>query len=144
MKTDFLLIKILGDVLFISFKEMEIVLFNDNFQFKNDKVEIIKEIKDYVIKISKIKSDKTDSIMKIDSNYIFNKWRKTFGKGYKKNKLYTKLVQINRYTDLNIDTFRKALLLLIPDKKFEILSEGPSKFDKMINNEQNIKESDNY
>ena len=125
-------------------KEMKIVLFNDNFQFKNDKVEIIKEIKDYVIKISKIKSDKTDSIMKIDSNYIFNKWRKTFGKGYKKNKLYTKLVQINRYTDLNIDTFRKALLLLIPDKKFEILSEGPSKFDKMINNEQNIKESDNY
>ena len=125
-------------------KEMKIVLFNDNFQFKNDKVEIIKEIKDYVIKISQIKSDKMDSIMKIDSNYIFNKWRKTFGKGYKKNKLYTKLVQINRYTDLNIDTFRKALLLLIPDKKFEILSEGPSKFDKMINNEQNIKESDNY
>ena len=125
-------------------KEMEIVLFNDNFQFKNDKVEIIKEIKDYVIKISKIKSDKMDSIMKIDSNYIFNKWRKTFGKGYKKNKLYTQIVQINRYNDLNIDTFRKALLLLIPDKKFEILSEGPSKFDKMINNEQNIKESDNY
>ena len=125
-------------------KEMEIVLFNDNFQFKNDKVEIIKEIKDYVIKISKIKSDKMDSIMKIDSNYIYNKWLKTFGKGYKKNKLYTKLVQINRYPDLNIDTFRKALLLLIPDKKFEIFSEGPSKFDKMINNEQNIKESDNY
>ena len=125
-------------------KEMKIVLFNDNFQFKNDKVEIIKEIKDYAIKISQIKSDKMDSIMKIDSNYIFNKWRKTFGKGYKKNKLYTQIVQINRYTDLNIDTFRKALLLLIPDKKFEILSEGPSKFDKMINNEQNIKESDNY
>ena len=125
-------------------KEMKIVLFNDNFQFKNDKVEIIKEIKDYVIKISQIKSDKMDSIMKIDSNYIFNKWRKTFGKGYKKKKLYTQLVQINRYTDLNIDTFRKALLLLIPDKKFEILSEGLSKFDKMINNEQNIKESDNY
>ena len=123
---------------------MKIVLFNDNFQFKNDKVEIIKEIKDYVIKISQIKSDKMDSIMKIDSNYIFNKWSKTFGKGYKKNKLYTQIVQINRYTDLNIDTFRKALLLLIPDKKFEILSEGPSKFDKMINNEQNIKESDNY
>ena len=125
-------------------KEMKIVLFNDNFQFKNDKVEIIKEIKDYVIKISQIKSDKMDSIMKIDSNYIFNEWRKTFGKGYKKIKLYTKIVQINRYTDLNIDTFRKALLLLIPGKKFEIFSEDPSKFDKMINNEQNIEESENY
>lgn len=63
---------------------MEIVLFNDNFQFKNDKVEIIKEIKDYVIKISKIKSDKMDSIMKIDSNYIFNKWLKILAKDIKR------------------------------------------------------------
>ena len=123
---------------------MKIVLFNDNFQFKNDKVEIIKEIKDYVIKISKIKSDKTDSIMKIDSNYIFNKWSKTFGKGYKNNKLYTQIVQINRYTDLNIDTFRKALLLLIPDQKFEILSEGPSRFDMMIKNILKLKELETY
>ena len=125
-------------------KEMKIVLFNENFQFKNDKVEILKEIKEYIIKISKIKSEKMDAIIKIDSNYIFNSWRNTFGKGYKNNKLYTKLVQIDRYPDLNIDKFREALLLLIPDKKFEILSEDPSKFDKMIDNELNLGESENY
>ena len=33
---------------------MEIVLFKDDFQFKDDKVEVIKEIKEYVIKISHI------------------------------------------------------------------------------------------
>ena len=69
-------------------KEIEIVLFNDDFQFKDDKVEIIKEIKDYAIKISKIKSDKMDEIIKIDTNYIFNSWCNTFGKEYKKDELY--------------------------------------------------------
>ena len=123
---------------------MEIVLFNDDFQFKDDKVEIIKEIKDYVIKITKIKSDKMDAIIKIDSNYIFNRWRNTFGIGYKKNELYTKLVQINRYHDLKIDKFREALLLLIPDKKFEILSEDPSRFDMMIKKEIYLNKSEIY
>ena len=123
---------------------MEIVLFKDDFQFKDDKVEVIKEIKEYVIKISQIKSNKMNDIIKIDTNYIFNSWCNTFGKGYKKNKLYTKLVQINRYPDLNIDKFKKALLLLIPEQNFEILSEDPTRFDMMIKNIIKLKESETY
>ena len=125
-------------------KEMEIVLFKDDFQFKDDKVEVIKEIKEYVIKISQIKSNKMNDIIKIDTNYIFNSWFNTFGKGYKKNELFKKLVQINRYPDLNIDKFKKALLLLIPDQNFEILSEDPSRFDMMIKNIIKLKESETY
>ena len=125
-------------------KEMEIVLFKDDFQFKDDKVEVIKEIKEYVIKISQIKSNKMNDIIKIDTNYIFNSWFNTFGKGYKKNELFKKLVQINRYPDLNINKFKKALLLLIPDHNFEILSEDPSRFDMMIKNIIKLKESETY
>ena len=125
-------------------KEMEIVLFKDDFQFKDDKVEVIKEIKEYVIKISQIKSNKMNDIIKIDTNYIFNSWFNTFGKGYKKNELFKKLVQINRYPDLNIDKFKKALLLLIPEQNFEILSEDPSRFDMMIKNIIKLKESETY
>ena len=120
------------------------MLLNDDFQFKDDKVDIIKEIKEYVIKTSQIKSNEMNEIIKIDTNYIFNSWCNTFGKGYKKNELYKKLVQINRYPDLNIDKFKVALLLLIPDQKFEILSEGPSRFDMMIKNILKLKELETY
>ena len=65
-------------------KEIENVLLNDDFQFKDDKVDIIKEIKEYVIKTSQIKSNEMNEIIKIDTNYIFNSWCNTFGKGYKK------------------------------------------------------------
>ena len=53
---------------------MEIVLFKDDFQFKDDKVDIIKEIKEYVIKTSQIKSNEMNEIIKIDTNYIFKCW----------------------------------------------------------------------
>ena len=85
-----------------------------------------------------------NDIIKIDANYIFNSWFNTFGKGYKKNELFKKLVQINRYPDLNIDKFKKALLLLIPEQNFEILSEDPSRFDMMIKNIIKLKESETY
>ena len=125
-------------------KEMEIVLFNDDFKFKDDRVEIIKEIKEYAIKISKIQSDKMDEAIKIDTNYIFNSWCNTFDKEYKKNKLYSKLVQINRYPDLSIDKFKDALLLLIPNEKFEILPENPSRFDSIIDKILCLKEIETY
>ena len=125
-------------------KEMEIVLFNDDFKFKDDRVEIIKEIKEYAIKISKIQSDKMDEAIKIDTNYIFNSWCNTFDKEYKKNKLYSKLVQINRYPDLSIDKFKDALLLLIPNEKFEILPENPSRLDNIIDNILCLKEIETY
>ena len=123
---------------------MEFVLSNDEFQFKDNKAEIVKEIKNYIIKISNIKSDNLDYAINIDCNYIFNRWINTFGKGYKTNKLFTRLVQIHRYQNLKIDDFRKALLTLIPGKKFEIISEDPSKFDMMINNKIYLNESEYY
>ena len=113
-------------------EELEKIIINGDITYNDNKILIVKEIKEYVKMIMKIDNNEVKEIRLINSDYIFEEWKNSFNKNYKADKKYKSIVKDDHLKDLKISEIKEALTTLIPETKFEIFSEDPSKFENMI------------
>jgi hypothetical protein len=114
---------------------LEKILFNDNEEnFNQNKILIIKEIKEYVKMNMDFDYKDVKEITVINNDYIFKEWKRSFNKSYKIKEEFKLIVKTDNLNNLKIEDIKKALIKLIPNVKFEIFKEDPSKFENMIYN----------
>ena len=117
------------------FDELENILFNNKKKnFNENKILIVKEIKEYAKMIMDIENQEEKEITVINNDYIFKEWKRSFNKSYKSKEEFKLIVKTDNLNNLKIKDIKEALIKLIPDEKFEIFKDAPSKFENMINN----------
>jgi len=117
------------------FDELENILFNNKKKnFNENKILIVKEIKEYAKMIMDIENQEEKEITVINNDYIFKEWKRSFNKSYKTKEEFKLIVNTDNLNNLKIKDIKEALIKLIPDEKFEIFKDAPSKFENMINN----------
>ena len=117
------------------FKELEKILFgnfDENNYIKQSKwkIELTEDLKKYVNLITKINSNDEQEMKVIDNDYIFEEWKNSFEKGYKKQREFQNLVKLSK--DINLAKMKEALLTLTGNHKYEIFENEPSNFQRMI------------
>ena len=70
----------------------------------------------------------------INTDYIFKEWKKSFNKSFKIKEEFKLIVKTDNLNNLKKENIKEALIKLIPNVKFEIFKDVPSKFQNMINN----------
>ena len=70
----------------------------------------------------------------INNDYIFKEWKSSFNKSYKTKEEFKSIVQTDNLENLKLKDIKDALIKLIPNIKFEIFKDKPSKFESLINN----------
>ena len=79
---------------------------------------------------------------KYDIGFLFLEWKKSFNQGYRTDKIFKKLVKLEK--DTSIESIKNNLTILVPNLKIEIFHEDFHNFTKNISNILHDKEIDNY
>ena len=97
--------------------ELEKIIFNGKKEnFNENKILIVKEIKEYVKMIIDIENKDAKEITVINNDYIFKEWKSSFNKSYKTKEEFKLIVKTDNIDNFQIKDIKEALIKLIPDK----------------------------
>ena len=108
---------------------------------------ILKDIENAQIENEKLEMNLNEENLKknYDINFLFEEWKNAFKKGYRNDKIYQKLIKLDKNTTLKL--IRDDLSKLATDLAVEIFSEDYHNFSKIIDvvipdNELNVYDGD--
>ena len=108
---------------------------------------ILKDIENAQIENEKLEMNLNEKNLKknYDINFLFEEWKNAFKKGYRNDKIYQKLIKLDKNTTLKL--IRDDLSKLATDLAVEIFSEDYHNFSKIIDvvipdNELNVYDGD--
>ena len=89
-----------------------------------------------------VKLNDENKKLNYDIRFLFSEWKNSFNKGYRADKIFKKLIKIEK--DITLESIKKNLTDLVSNSKIEIFKEDYHNFAKKISSVLGDNEIDNY